>query len=132
MRSRAEVISALLTEVAPAPPRSLQEQLGVTRPKLGTFDERERCAERVGIRHRVIRFDPRRVEHERHVRESGVDDIPQVANRLVGNAVAMSTAKHVVDLAEVDPRHQRTLLREQVLDERRRRLGTIQISQHGP
>jgi hypothetical protein len=48
-------------------------------------------------------------ENDRPIGKQWVDDVPQVSNRLDGGHFAMGTPQHVVHLAELDPRRERTL-----------------------
>jgi hypothetical protein len=121
--------SSPVAEVAPAPQRFVDEEFGVAGPELRVLGDRERSAECVGVRHRVIRLDARCDEDAVHVRELGGDHITKVSNRLDG-AVAVGTSTHVVDLTEVDPRHERALLGGQLLDVRCR-IDTVQVPQDG-
>ena len=66
----------------------------------------ERGRERVGGGHWVVGLDPGGVTDEPLVRESSVDHVAQIPNRLGRGVLAVKPSQDVVDLTEIDPRHQ--------------------------
>lgn len=90
-------------QVLPPPGGVLDQEFGIAGPQDGVLSDGERRRECVGVGHRSIGLDARRIEHDPFVREAGVDGVAKIAHGLDGLVLAMQAAKDVVDLAQVDP-----------------------------